>query len=329
MKNFRALVTENVDGNFISTVKERSVSDLPEGDVLINVKYSSLNYKDGLSSIGNKGVTRNYPHTPGIDAAGVVEESSDPRFKSGDEVIVTGYSLGMSTSGGFSEYIRVPAGWVVKKPKNIGLRESMIYGTAGFTSALSVLKLTRQGLVTPDMGKIAVTGSTGGVGSVAVAMLSGLGFDVTAFTGKADKVKFLEDLGAKEVLKREDIDDQSGKPLLKPLYAGGVDSVGGNTLHTLLKSTKPFGAVTACGLTQSMELNMTVFPFILRGVSLLGIDSVELPVNVKEDTWASIAGELAVKNIEDLAVDITLDDLPEYLKMILKGETSGRVVVKI
>lgn len=328
MQKFKALVTEEVDGKYISTVKQKNIDELPEGDVLINVKYSSLNFKDALSSIGNKGVTRNFPHTPGIDAAGVVAESSDASFSVGEEVIVTGYDLGMNTSGGYEEYIRVPAGWVVKKPEGLTLRETMIYGTAGFTSALSVIKLLDHG-ITPESGKILVTGSTGGVGSVAVAMLAKLGFHVVGVTGKADKAEFLKSLGAKEIIGREEATDESKRPMLKGLYAGVVDTVGGNILASALKTTAYGGAVTTCGLTQSPDLNTTVFPFILRGVSLLGIDSVELPIDVKKSTWERISSDLKLSNLEELAVDITFDELPEYLSKILKGETSGRIVVTI
>jgi len=328
MNKFKALVTEEIDGKYVSTIKEKSMDDLPAGDVLINVKYSSINFKDGLSSVGNKGVTRNYPHTPGIDAAGVVEESSDPAFKAGEEVIVTGYDLGMNTDGGYADYIRVPAGWVVKKPAGLTLKETMIYGTAGFTSALSVIKLLKHG-IKPEDGEILVTGATGGVGSVAVAMLAGLGFKVVGATGKADKAEFLKSLGAERLVGRADVNDESGRPMLKGIYAGVVDNVGGNILVTALKSTAYGGAVTTCGLTQSHELNMTVFPFILRGVSLLGVDSVELPISEKSAVWERIAGDLRVANIAELAHEVSLEELPEKLALILKGELSGRFVVAL
>jgi len=328
MKKFKALITEEVDGKFVSTVKERNIDDLPEGDVLINVQYSSINFKDGLSSIGNKGVTRKYPHTPGIDAAGVVAESSDSAFAVGDEVIVTGYDLGMNTSGGYSEYIRVPAGWVVKKPDGLSLKETMMYGTAGFTSALSVLKLLFNG-VKPENGPVLVTGATGGVGSVAVAMLAGLGFSVTGASGKEDMFPFLKSLGAENVINRAELSDDGKRPMLKGVYGGVVDTVGGSILATALKMVKYSGSVTTCGLAQSPELNTTVFPFILRGVSLLGIDSVELPNEIKTETWARIAKDLRVRKIDELSETIPLEKLPEYLPKILKGELSGRVVVKI
>jgi len=328
MKCFKALVTREVEGDYISSVEERSFDDLPEGEVLIRVSYSSVNYKDGLSSIGNKGVTRSYPHTPGIDAAGVVKESSSDLFNSGDEVIVTGYDLGMNTSGGFAEYVSVPAGWVVRKPEGISLREAMIYGTAGFTAALSVIQLEKHG-VSPDKGRVLVTGATGGVGSVAVSMLAGLGYDVVASSGKADKVDFLKSAGASEVVGRDAVNDDSGRPMLKSIYTGVVDCVGGNILSTAIKSTNYMGAVTTCGMTQSHEFSSSVFPFILRGVSLIGIDSVELPIAVKEETWGRIASDLKNDKTLSLVKEISLDELPVYLSEILKGEASGRIIVKI
>jgi putative YhdH/YhfP family quinone oxidoreductase len=328
MENFKALVTEEVDGKYITSLKEKAQSELPEGDVLIKVEYSSLNFKDGLSSVGNKGVTRKFPHTPGIDAAGRVASSDSTDFAEGDEVIVTGYDLGMNTDGGFAEYIRVPAGWVVKKPDGLTLREAMIYGTAGFTAALSVIQLEKHG-VTPEKGKVLVTGATGGVGSVAVAMLAGLGFDVVAATGRADKPEFLNSLGAAEVIDRKTVDDDSGRPMLKGIYAGAVDTVGGNILATAVKSAAYGGAVTTCGLTQSAEFSSSVFPFILRGVSLIGIDSVELPIELKREVWDRIASDLKIAKIEELASEISLEELIDYLPKILKGETQGRVVVKI
>jgi putative YhdH/YhfP family quinone oxidoreductase len=327
MTKFRAIVTsETVDG-FVTEVKERDTAELPAGDVLINVCYSSLNYKDGLSASGNRGVTKKFPHTPGIDAAGIVAESGGG-FEKGDEVIVTGYDLGMNTSGGFAEYVRVPAAWVVKKPAALSLREAMIYGTAGFTAALSVMKL-QEGGVTPDKGAVLVTGASGGVGSVAVAMLAGLGYRVTAVSGKPEMTDFLKDLGASEVIGRSDATDTGARPLLKAEYAGAVDTVGGGILATVLKKIAYGGVVTTCGLTMSHELNTTVFPFILRGVSLMGVDSVELPIQEKRAVWERIAGDLRVRNIESLASQTSLGELPQYLKMILEGKTTGRLVVKI
>lgn len=328
MKKFRAVVTECIDDRFVTSVKERNVEDLPSGDLLIRVQYSSVNYKDGLSSMGNRGVTKSYPHTPGVDAAGVVEISSSPYFKAGDAVIVTGYDLGMNTSGGFAEYIRVPEGWAVKMPEGFDAETAMFYGTAGFTAALSVMKIMEK--TPPDKNhKILVTGATGGVGSVAVAMLSKLGYYAAASTGRAEKADFLKTIGADVVVGRQDILDNSSRPLLKGMWDGAVDTVGGDVLASVLKSVKYGSAVTACGLTGSQELNTTVFPFILRGVTLYGIDSVELPIEEKIKVWDSVASLLRVSNYEAMRRIISLDDLPQYLAETAQGRSLGRVTVRI
>ena len=271
--SFQALVVRQVEEKQYSRkIETRSTDDLPEGEVLVRVHYSSLNYKDGLSCNGAKGVTREYPHTPGIDAAGIVESSSSDEFKSGDSVIVTSYDLGMNTSGGFGQFIRVPSGWVVPLPKGMTLRESMVYGTAGYTAGLSVNALLHQGL-TPEQGLIVVTGASGGVGSVSVALLAGLGFQVKASSGKTEAVDFLRELGATEIIGREEVNDESGKPMLKQLWAGGIDTIGGNALSTMIKACQAGGAVAVTGNVASPDLPITVFPFILRGVNVLGIDS--------------------------------------------------------
>jgi len=327
-KTFRALVVSKEGDNFVREIKEKSIDELPEGDVLINVKYSSLNYKDALSAIGNKGVTRNFPHTPGIDAAGVVEESSDPSFQVGQEVLVTGYDLGMNTDGGFGQYIRVPAGWVVRLPENLSLRDSMIIGTAGFTAALSVYSLAENNTM-PEDGEILVTGATGGVGSMAVALLSKAGYKPVAATGKKDKEEFLKKLGAVRVISRDEVDDKSGKPMLKGIWGGAVDTVGGNILATAIKSTKYMGTVTACGLTQSPEFTSTVFPFILRGVRLIGIDSVELPMDIRLNVWDKLAGEWKLDNLDYLANEIKLDEVDNYIDLILKGKLTGRTLINL
>lgn len=261
---FKAMVVEEVaEKNFSRSIKERNIDELPEGEVLIRVSYSSLNYKDALSATGNRGVTRNFPHTPGIDASGTVEQSSVEDFKPGDEVIVTSYDLGMNTSGGFGQYIRVPAAWVVPLPAGLSLKESMMFGTAGFTAGMSILALTH--CVKPEAGEILVTGATGGVGSLAVAMLAKLGYQVAAVTGKQDAESFLKEMGASRVVMRDDAVDTSGRPMLKGLWAGVVDTVGGDVLATAVKSTDLQGVVTCCGNVMSPNLPLTVFPFILRG----------------------------------------------------------------
>jgi putative YhdH/YhfP family quinone oxidoreductase len=327
--SFRALVvSKNDDDTYTREITDRSLQDLPEGEVLLRVHYSSLNYKDGLSCIGNPGVTRNYPHTPGIDASGEVVECSDSRFKPGDSVVVTGYDLGMSTSGGFGQYIRVPADWVVPLPEELSLKEAMIYGTAGYTAALSVHALQKHG-ITPEQGEIVVTGSTGGVGCISVVLLAGLGYNVVASTGKIHETDFLKGLGAKEIIHRDEVNDQSKKPLLKQRWAGAIDTVGDTTLATLLKATKQRGAVAATGLVASANLPTTVFPFILRGVSLLGIDSGETPMNLRCQIWNKLADEWKFPQLEQLSVDCTLDNLSPEIDKILAGGQRGRVVVNL
>lgn len=327
-KKFRALVVEEGEGGkFTRSIKERTASDLPEGEVLIRVGYSSLNFKDALSATGNKGVTKSFPHTPGIDAAGVVEESSSPQFKAGEEVLVTGYDLGANTAGGYGEYIRVPAAWVVSLPRGLSARDSMIYGTAGFTAALSIHEMEEHG-VTPDMGEVLVTGATGGVGSVACAILAKSGYSVVASTGKADQKEFLTGLGVKEVISREEAADTSGRPLLKGRWAGAVDTVGGEILATAIKSAKQHGVITCCGNVASGELPINVYPFILRGVSLVGIDSAYCPMETRRNVWSKLAGDWKI-DLDSLATEVGLDGLDEQIALILKGGLKGRVVVNL
>ena len=326
---FRALVvTKNDDKTFTREVTERKINDLPEGEVLIRVRYSSLNFKDGLSCIGNPGVTRNYPHTPGIDASGEVAESSDSRFKEGDFVIVSGYNLGMDTSGGFGQYIRVPADWIEPLPEGLTVKEAAIYGVAGFTAALSVDALQKHG-IGPEDGEVVVTGSTGGVGSVSVALLSHLGYNVVASTGKKEEREFLSGIGASQIISREEVNDESNKPLLSERWGGAIDSVGGNTLATLLKAVKRGGAIAATGLVASSELSTTVFPFILRGVSLLGIDSGYTPKKLRREIWKKLAGDWKLAKLQKLTIDCTLDQLDPEIDKILAGGQRGRVVVDL
>ncbi len=269
-ETFKAMVVqETAAGTYTRRIAEKSLDDLPAGEVLVRVHYSSLNYKDGLSATGHRGVTKRYPHTPGVDAAGVVEESLSEAFQPGDQVIVTSYDLGMNTPGGFGQYIRVPAGWVVPLPENLSPKESMAYGSAGLTAGFCILKLQGHG-ITPERGEILVTGATGGVGSFAVAMLAKIGYQVVAVTGKMDEKQFLIDLGAKEIISRDEATDTSGKPLLKGRWAGVVDAVGGEILATAIRSTKLHGAVTCCGNVASPDLPINVYPFILRGISRSG-----------------------------------------------------------
>lgn len=329
VSTFRALVVSKTDEKtFTREITERSISDLPEGEVLIRVHFSSLNYKDGLSCIGNPGVTRNYPHTPGIDASGKVTESSNSQFKTGDSVIVTSYDLGMNTSGGFGEYIRVPADWVVPLPEGLSFKDAMVYGTAGFTAALSVHALQKHG-VSPKQGEIVVTGSTGGVGSISVALLSHLGYNVVAATGKTNETEYLSGLGAKEIIHRDEVKDDSKKPLLRERWAGAIDTVGGTTLATLLKATKRGGAIASTGLVDSADLPTSVFPFILRGVSLLGIESGFTPTKLRREIWNKLAGDWELSQLDQLKIDCNLEGLDPEIDKILAGGQRGRVVVDL
>lgn len=327
-KTFKALqIIKTPEKTFQRQIVERQITDLPAQDVLIQVVHSSLNYKDALSATGHQGVTRNYPHTPGIDAAGTVAESSHPAFKPGDQVIVHGYDLGMNTAGGFAEYIRVPAQWIIKLPANLTLQESMIYGTAGFTAALSVFKLQRAGL-TPAQGKILVTGATGGVGSLSVALLAKLGYQVVAVTGKPQATDFLNKLGADTILERTAVTDDTGKPLLNSKWAGVLDTVGGNILATALKSTQYSGIVSCCGLVASAELATTVYPFILRGISLLGIDAAQTPLETRQHLWQLMANEWKLTILPTLMIESDLNNLKNiYIDKILQGQIQGRVVI--
>jgi acrylyl-CoA reductase (NADPH) len=327
-KNYKAMVvSETAEKTFVREIRERALNDLPAGELIIEVKYSSLNYKDALSATGNKGVTRKYPHTPGIDAAGVIVDSTTKMFSVGDQVTVTGFDLGMNTSGGFGQYISVPALWAVNLPKGLSLKESMGYGTAGLTAALCIIRLMASGL-SKDSGEVLVTGATGGVGSVAVAILAKLGFNVVAATGKASEHDFLTALGAKSIISREEANDTSGRPLQKGRWAGVVDTVGGNILATALKTAKYGGLVTACGNAMSADLNVSVFPFILRGVSLLGVDSVEIPMRARQMAWQKLAGEWKI-DLDPLTTEVSLQELEPKIEQILKGGIRGRVVVDL
>ena len=326
---FRAMVVEETaDHQFTSSIQTRAVSDLPKGDVLIKVHYSSLNYKDALSASGNKGVTRRYPHTPGIDAAGEVADSSSDDFSIGEPVLVTGYDLGMNTSGGMAEYIRVPAGWVVRLPRAMTLKQSMMYGTAGFTAALSVLKLEEAG-ITPQSGDILVTGASGGVGSLAVAILTAGGYSAVGASGKSEATEFLLKIGAKAVVDRKSVTDDSGRPLLPGRFAAAIDTVGGDILSYALRSTRYGGAVTCCGNVASPELNLTVYPFILRGIRLIGIDSAECPKEIRDIVWERLAGEWHRPDLEALTSEIPLEQVAGRMEAMLKGTHQGRCVVKI
>ena len=321
---YNALVTTEDNKSFINSIEKKDISTLPDNDTLVRVKFSSLNYKDALSASGNKGVTRNYPHTPGIDAAGIIEETTSKNFQVGDEVIITGYDMGMNTFGGFGEYIRVPQEWIVKKPSNLSLSESMAFGTAGLTAGLCLRKLLLHGLK-PDDGEVFVSGVTGGVGIISLMLFSKLGFDVTAITGKMDQEKLLKNLGAKTVLDRNDLDSDLISPLQKPIYAGGIDAVGGKILSNLICSTSQRAAIACCGMVGGLSLDTSIFPFILRGLSLFGIDSAESLLETKEEVWNNFASSWKLENIDENIKDISLNELPSEIDKILDGKQIGRV----
>lgn len=324
MMNFkRLLITENLDGTYTNQIVESTAEDLPTNDLLIKVHYSSLNFKDALSATGNKGVTRTYPHTPGIDAAGEIISSNSLDFKPGDKVIVTGHDLGMNTSGGFSEYISVPAHWAIPLPDGLSLHESMIIGTAGLTAAMCIDKLQTIGV---KSGKVIVSGATGGVGSMAIMMLNRLGYEPIAFSRKESSVEWLKELGSAEVIHSMAVNE---KVLLKPLFSGGIDTVGGNILSNIIKQILPNGGVASCGMALSPNFDITVFPFILRGISLLGVDSAEAPDSWKAELWSKLANEWKPEKLSEITKTVSLEELWPEIEKIKAGNQLGRVVVKL
>lgn len=330
--SFRALwIIEKENGKFERTIIQRKIEDLPDGEVLIRVHYSSLNYKDALSATGNKGITRHYPHTPGIDAAGIVEISRSELFAAGDKVLVTGHDLGMNTSGGLAEYIRVPASWIVKLPEAYSLYESMVIGTAGFTAGLALLKMEMAGFQPHEKLPVVVTGATGGVGSMSVAILKKAGYKVLAITGKSDVEEYLRFLGADSIENRAYVNDTSGKKLLKPQWSGAIDTVGGNTLATLLKGCANEGCVASTGLVGDAALNTTVYPFILNGINLIGVGSAGTLPSYRAKVWEKLGNQWLIKDkLNLIGKMISLDDLKtNYIEMILAGKIMGRTVVNL
>jgi len=327
-KAFR--ITETSAGKFERSIIEREIDDLPTGEVLIRVHYSALNYKDALSATGNKGITKKFPHTPGIDAAGVVEISRNSNFATGEEVIITGYDLGMNTDGGMAEYIRVPGEWIVPKPVDYSLKECMILGTAGFTAASALYKMHLLGQLPAD-GPIVVTGSTGGVGSMAVSILAKAGYEVIAVTGKKEVTEYLQHLGAARIESREFVTENSGKALVKSKWSGAVDTVGGKTLVTLLKACKPEGCVVSTGLVDSPNLDTTLYPFILNGINLLGIGSADTGMERRLLIWEKLSKEWNIKDkLQVIAKEVTLDEInTTYIDCILQSKMIGRVVLKL
>lgn len=329
MTTFQAFIVEEQDGEYRCRVGERQVRDLPAGEVLVRVRYSSLNYKDALSASGNRGVTRRYPHTPGVDCVGTVVDRSGPGLlQPGDQVMVSGFDLGMNTPGGFGQYIRVPESWVMPMPETLSLKEGMMYGTAGFTAGQCVAAIIRHG-VGPGDGEVLVSGATGGVGSIAVAILAKLGYRVVALTGKPED-DFLKRIGASEVLSRQTFVGSRGKKaLLRERWAAVVDTVGGEYLATAIKSTRYGGIVTCCGNVAAAGLELTVYPFILRGVTLTGIDSAQTPVSKRQEIWQKLATEWRLGFLEDICREVTLTELKAAIDLMLAGRLTGRVVVNL
>ncbi len=329
MSAFQAFVVNKTNDNFTAGLQDLTQTDLPAGEVLIKVAYSSVNYKDGLASTSDGKIVRTYPFVPGVDLSGTVVESSDSRFKVGDEILATSYEIGVSHYGGFSEYARLKAEWIVPLPQGLTLKEAMALGTAGFTAALSIHQLQKNGLA-PANGPVLITGATGGVGSIAISILKKLGYTVAASTGKAEEHDYLKSLGVSEILGREEASAESTRPMEKERWAGSVDAVGGSTLAYLLRSTKYGGSVAACGNTSGPNVMTTVFPFILRAVNLLGIDSVNCPMELRRQLWQQLASEYKPAGLLDsIGKEASLEELPSVLATILKGGIRGRTIVRV
>ena len=321
---YSAYYVEENDGVFSASISRLELEKPADGFVQIKVSHSSLNYKDALSASGNKGVTRNYPFVPGIDAAGTISDANSSQFSEGDEVIVTGYDMGMNTHGGFGEFINVPATWVVKKPNNLTHLESMSIGTAGLTAAASVFKI-HESAMESDL-PVLVSGATGGVGSIGVMLMSKLGKEVSALTGKSSSVDFLKSIGATNIILRDEYLEAPAKAMERPLFSSAIDTVGGKILSKMLAQISPHGVVACCGNVAGIEVNTTVFPFILRGISLCGIDSAESPLDFKTSIWEKFANEWKL-DLSSSTKIISKQNLQQEIDLILQGGQEGRVVI--
>ena len=328
MDKFKAYRIREVDKKVVARFEELALSDLDEGDLVVRVAYSSVNYKDALAATGAGRIIRRFPCVGGIDLSGTVTESADARFQRGDAVICTSYDLGVAHDGGYAEYARIPADWAVPMPKGLSLFEAMALGTAGYTAGLAVLRMEANGLK-PANGPVIVSGATGGVGSIAIDVLSRLGYQVVALTGKDSETDYLKKLGAKEVMSRKSLDLSRIKPLDKATWAGAVDNLGGEVLAWMASTMMPGGTIAAIGLAASMSLNTTVAPFILRGVSLLGIDSGATPMPLRREVWSRLAGDMRPARLKDMTRTISIDELPQVFDGLLKGEAKGRIVVDL
>ncbi|MBF89987.1 MAG: oxidoreductase [Candidatus Marinimicrobia bacterium] len=327
-KTFQALTTYQDEQDFYKIeIREKSINELPDGDLIVRVQYSSLNYKDALSATGTKGITQKYPHTPGIDAAGIVADSSDKNFPEGTRVIVSGYDLGVNTSGGFGQYIKVPNNWVVKCPDNLSTKEAMMIGTAGLTAAFSADAILNH--IPLNEAEVIVSGATGGIGSIAVNLLSLLGAKVSALTGKSDVDNYLFDLGATQIIQRDKYINETNQPLSKGVFHAAVDVAGGATLSSILACIRYQGVVTCCGNVGGAEFETSVYPFILRGNSLIGIDTAEKPLHYKEKIWNRFSREWKLTGLDAICNEVNLNSLVDEIKKILEGQMLGRVIVKM
>ncbi|GLR98106.1 MULTISPECIES: acrylyl-CoA reductase (NADPH) [Bradyrhizobium] len=327
MATFKAIRIDKADKGTTAQLTQFDEAELMDGDVTVRVEWSTLNYKDGLALTGKAPVVRRFPMIAGIDFAGTVEASSHPQWKAGDKVVCTGWGMGETHLGAYAEKARVKGDWLVALPHGLSARDAMAIGTAGFTAMLAVLALEKHGL-SPKSGPVVVTGAAGGVGSVAIAVLSKLGYHVIASTGRASEADYLKQLGAAEVIDRNEL-SAPAKPLAKERWAGGVDSVGSTTLANLLSMTKYGGAIAACGLAAGMDLPSSVAPFILRGVCLLGIDSVMCPIEPRKAAWQRLASDLDREKLSEITKEISIDEVSEWGAKILAGQVRGRIVVKI
>lgn len=328
-ETFRCYLVKKTGKDQLETTVERRPSfELPAGEVVIQVAYSALNYKDALAATGNPGVARNFPHVPGIDVAGTVVESASPDVAVGTQVVVTSYELGVERWGGWAELVRVPADWVLPLPEGLSLQESMILGTGGLTAGLCIRALRHQGVL-PDSGEVVVTGSTGGVGALAVKLLAKLGYSVVAVTGKTERHDWLTELGATRIASRDEMIDESKRPLLSARYAGAVDTVGGVMLATLLRSIKNEGCVACCGLVGGASLPTTVYPFILRGVTLAGIDSAWCPRDRREEIWNHLSGDWRLEELDRVTTTVSLEQVGDLVPQILDGKLAGRTLVEL
>jgi len=327
MQNFKAYRIFTEDGAIVSRLVETSLNDLDAGEVVLKTAYSSVNYKDALAATGAGKVIRRFPCIGGIDVSGVVESSADSRFRKGDEVIVTSYDLGVSHDGGYAEYVRVPAAWVVPLPKGLSLFDAMAIGTAGYTAALAI-HIMEQNDLKPVNGNVVVTGATGGVASIGIDMLAKLGYRVVAITGKDGEHDYLRKLGAVEVLSRHKL-EMGTRPLEKPVWAGALDSVGGEQLAWLIRSMQPNGVIASFGNAGGVELHTTVLPFILRGVRLMGVDSAYTEMPLRRTIWARLASDLRPRHLAEITQTVRLEQLPTVFEKILKAQSRGRTVVKI